>query len=290
MVTSVSYTEGAMSKTGLADTIGNKSLSVLANVSTSHLVMEPFPHIVVNNPLPPAYYQELSEQFPSIDCLKKVLRQACLEQPQNKSLARSLRHLKRSNKRVNIPSKVALSAANVPLCWKDFLEYHSSNLFLQDLLTIFRPAIAELYPSFPIDEAVARRRGESGDTELTMDAMLALNTPSWRRGEITGPHTDHPRKLFVGLYYLREPKDTAGGNLILYRRKETATEKNLKWPDLKTVEEVFTVDYEPNTLVILLNGPNSVHGVTTRLRSRYPRRFVNFIVENRNPLYKVPAA
>jgi hypothetical protein len=115
--------------------------------------------------------------------------------------------------------------------------------------------------------------------------MLAMNTPSWFKGKITGPHTDNPKKLFIGLFYLKAPGDTAGGDLILYNRNTAVNDRNLKWPNPKTVSEATRIPYSENTFVIFLNSPNAVHGVTPRRGSNYPRRFVNVIAESHQRLF-----
>lgn len=117
--------------------------------------------------------------------------------------------------------------------------------------------------------------------------MIAMNTPSWFGGSITGPHTDHPNKLFVGLFYMKHPDDNSGGDLHIYRRTEPVTKKNLKWPDKTSVELNYKVEYAPNTFLLMLNTAQSVHGVSSRKKSKLPRRFVNIVAERSQPFFKV---
>ena len=261
--------------------------SLLAGQTSAALVMEPYPHIIINNALPRDYYQALEAHYPSIDALKQVVRAAKRAHPQSQTYARTLRHLGRRNRRVNIASTVVTNNSILSPMWQEFINYHSSNAFFHEMVEVFRPAISRSYPEFDPTQAYAAHRGSSETKDITIESMIAMNTPSWFRGKITGPHTDHPKKLFVGLFYMRDPRDTAGGDLILYKRKQLVTAENLKWQRPNTVEAVNTVHYQANTLVVLLNSPQAVHGVTLRKASKYPRRFVNIIAERSKPFFRV---
>jgi hypothetical protein len=46
--------------------------------------------------------------------------------------------------------------------------------------------------------------------------------------------------------------------------------------DPDKVEKVKTIDYEPNTFVMRLNTPHSIHSVSPRGITDWPRRYVNF--------------
>lgn len=254
-------------------------ISVLANVDRSHVVHEPYPHLVIPNALPDAEYRELEANFPSPEQFKRTLKYACRQTDDNKSLKRGLRHLRRSNRRVNLSSRWVVDQPEVAERWRQFIDYHSSPEFYQQLSAIFAEALAHYHPALMEKNLPSARRGQLQSEGISLDALTAINTPARRRGEITGPHTDHPSKLFIGLYYFQIPGDEGGGDLVLYRRREAVNEKNLKWPKPDTVEAVRTVSYAPNTLVILLNSPQSVHGVTLRDKSPFPRRFVNFVAE-----------
>ena len=255
--------------------------TVLEDITPSHVTHHPFPHLVIHNALPQEYYQALAQTFPDMEAIKQALQHACTVDQDTKPLKRSLRHLKRSNRRVNLPSKHVVDNAALAQVWRDFINAHSDQAFVQQLMWVFSEAIAEHFPGLMNADIAVGRRGTEMAADFWVDALTAVNTPFRRKGEITGPHTDHPNKLFIGLYYFKQPQDTAGGNLLLYKRLTPVTEENLKWPKPKTVEPVYKVDYEANSLVILLNTPQAVHGVTPRDKTPFERRFVNFIVESK---------
>ena len=47
----------------------------------------------------------------------------------------------------------------------------------------------------------------------------------------------------------------------------------------EAVEAFKTVRYAPNTLVMWLNTPRALHGVTPRAVTEAPRRYVNFVAD-----------
>jgi hypothetical protein len=131
-----------------------------------------------------------------------------------------------------------------------------------------------------------RRRGvykasENFDADVMMDVQFGVNSPVRSPGTVRGPHVDKPEKLFAGLLYFRDPLDDAeGGDLDLYRARGRRLHFDGR-RDLRDrmVERVETVRYAPNTLVAWVNTARSLHGVTPRVRSTRPRRYVNFIAE-----------
>lgn len=270
-------------------------ISLLSKVSSSDIQLEPYPHIVIKNALPSDYYANLEQSFPGIDQLKSIMQEASAAEPNNKSYKRTLRHLGRRNKRVNIPSSLVVDSPSyspshdhshsLTNTWQRFIDYHSSDQFFKEMLQLFEAAIQQRFPELNTHDATAKRRNSVQDGNFSVDAMVAINTPSWFRGKITGPHTDHPNKLFIGLFYMQHEEDMGGGNLKIYQRKVPVNDKNLKWPPESTVEEISTINYDKNTFVLLLNTPESVHGVTTRYRSKFPRRFVNIIAERDHPFF-----
>jgi len=51
------------------------------------------------------------------------------------------------------------------------------------------------------------------------------------------------------------------------------------------VDLVDTVKYQANTLLVLINSPEAVHGVTVRQKTPRIRRYLNFIAEFREPIF-----
>ena len=98
------------------------------------------------------------------------------------------------------------------------------------------------------------------------------------------------------MYFRRPEDDSTGGDLQFYRYKnprhrfdprapvdpafvESAGIPSLKQVDDRLVEAVEAVPYEPNTLVMWVNTPHSIHGVSPRSITEFPRRYVNLLGE-----------
>ena len=116
-------------------------------------------------------------------------------------------------------------------------------------------------------------------TDVHLDAQISINTPVLQTpNSVREAHLDAPDKLFIGLFYLRtDDDDSTGGDLEIARwRKEP---RGMRGPMAyrKFVEVVETVPYARNTLILFVNSPNSLHGVTVRSRTKAPRLFMNLV-------------
>ena len=253
-----------------------RSLSLLAKVSQADIVLEPFPHVVVRDALDADLADRLREEIPSVATLGKG-------QPTG------------SNIRVSYPCRLWMDDPSVSPTWKRFLNEHLGQAFLDRMMSVFGPALRRLHPRFerrykPLDRLRAglRRIDEFEQADVVLDAQICANTPVLGKATaVRGAHVDTPHKLFVGLYYLRDPADTStGGDLQLYGPRPGS---DLRWVGRFTSPERFhlvrTVPYEHNVLVLFLNSIHSVHLVTARSPTSYPRLLVNLVGEVRDPLW-----
>ena len=108
-------------------------------------------------------------------------------------------------------------------------------------------------------------------------------------------HVDSEHKLFSGLLYLRRPEDdSTGGDLDVLRFRPDLTSAqwrkrfNGMFIDDALVERVCRVPYARNTLVMFVNSPNALHGVTVRQPTPHLRLFMNLVGESRAKLFDVP--
>lgn len=249
--------------------------SVFAAVDRGRIVLTPYPYVVAPNALEPALYAELEAAFPSFE---KVVDGRPLE-----------------NNQVYLRNAVeVIDDPEIPAIWREFFSYHVSDAFFREMLDFWREPIAREYPDLeqrfgkPLAQVTTglRRRGvykseENFEADVMMDVQFGVNSPVTAPSTVRGPHVDKPEKLFAALLYFRDPLDDAeGGDLDLYRigkrRWHFDGRRDLR-DDM--VERFETVRYAPNTLVAWLNTQRSLHGVTPRLRSTRPRRYVNFIAE-----------
>jgi hypothetical protein len=251
--------------------------SLLAKVSQADIVLEPFPHVVVRNALDPELADRLRTEIPPV---------ATLGQGQAMG----------SNVRVSYPCRMWLDDPSVSSTWKHFLNEHLGQTFLDRMMSLFGPALRRLHPKFEkryarLDRLRAglRRIDAFEEADVVLDAQICANTPVLGKATtVRGAHVDTPHKLFVGLYYLRDPADTStGGDLQLYGPRPGS---DLRWMGRFTAPERFhlcaTVPYEHNVLVLFLNSIDSVHLVTARSPTTYPRLLVNLVGEVRDPLWQ----
>ena len=99
-----------------------------------------------------------------------------------------------------------------------------------------------------------------------------------------GPHIDSPYKLYAALFYLRDPKDNLqGGDIILYKSKRNAQFNNkTNVINQNDLEKKKLFKYGKNNLVMHLNTPSTIHGVSERANGNYRRNLVNIISESYN--------
>jgi hypothetical protein len=249
--------------------------SVLTAAGRPQVVSDPFPHVVIENAFDDAVCMELLEQFPPLEVVA-----------QGADLG--------SNTRFSLPAHLALESDAVSELWTDVVRTHVSPQFLADLIDAFGDEITRCYPAFGNDfgELDALRAGlrqvDSFDNaDVLLDAQISMNSPvTGRPSSVRSSHLDDPNKLFAGLFYLRHPDDdSTGGDLEISRYR--SGRRGFRGPLVYNhfVETVGTVRYERGTLVLFLNTPDSLHGVTARSRTDVPRYFMNIVAEVKKPLF-----
>jgi hypothetical protein len=238
--------------------------TVLDAATKADVKSDPFPHVIIRNALPDDYYSALSQAFPKLTDL-----------PPSKT--------KGNNKRVDLLSSwgPATLGNNAPDIWKQFIADHCSDDFRLQVFNLFPLATdgsgmirTEIFGSDLLYRLEVD--GPIKASEITGRATLAANTPVETATSVRGPHVDAHRKAYVGLYYLRhEDDDSEGGDLSLHRVKPG--HRIEPWADkvsFDDVDEIGVVKYAPNTLVMMLNTSNALHGVTVRKPTPHMRRLV----------------
>ncbi len=251
--------------------------SILARLDPSQIVYQPFPYLHATECLEPAYYQELSSAYPTVE---KVL------------CGRPLKN----NYAYLMQTRVVLEDPEIPEIWRDFFAYHTSREFFDEFLDFWQDAIKTEYPDIearfgkPLSQlsTAIRYPGKKGTPEnrnadVMLDCQFGINSPVTSRSVVRGPHIDDIHKLFNGLLYCRRPDDQSeGGDFVIYRPKSKSghfyQDRQRDIAD-RYVEPVATVPYRANTLVMMLNTSRSIHGVSPRAMTNHPRQYVNFHAE-----------
>lgn len=250
--------------------------SVLERLDPSHIVLDPQPYLYSTEALDPDYYGELAAAYPS---LETVAGSGPLEN--NRAYLRQAREV--------IDNPV------IPAIWRDFFAYHTSEDFFREMIAFWRAALDRVYPNLdtllgtPVDQATIglRSRGkekalENKSADVMMDCQFGVNSPVKEKTAVRGPHVDDTHKLYAGLLYFRLPEDSVeGGDLVLYRAKEGSRYFQDGRRDIpeRYVEPFRVVPYRANTLVMYLNTPRSIHGVSPRAVTPLYRRYINLQCE-----------
>lgn len=248
--------------------------SLLDRVRAADVRLDPFPHIAVTEALDPDLVARLQAEFPPLDVVAG-----------DQSAA--------NNRRMGMPARDVLDNPAVSDLWRQFIGRHVSQDFLDDLVRVFADGVRLAHPDLeerlgPLEELRAGVRGLDDDADVALDAQISVNTPVRTPTSVRGAHLDDPDKLFAGLFYLRrDDDDSSGGDLQLHRYRRGR--RGFRGPEIYDtfVEPVHTVRYASNTLVLFVNSPLSLHGVTVRSVTDVPRRFVNLIAKVREPLFDV---
>jgi len=249
--------------------------TLLAKVKASDIIPEPFPHLVIKDPLDKVLCERLITEMPSLDVLTEKEKYI-------------------SNQRFSYSAVKGIDNARISPLWRKWVALHTSQLFLDQIVALFGEQILANYPQFesevgPLNalRAGIRKKNNFQQSEVLLDAQICVNTPvvgkptSVRRG-----HVDLPDKLFAGLYYLRpDTDDSRGGDFEIYRFKDQDYQFKGQFIDDSYIETVKIIPYEKNVFVFFLNTDHSLHGVTVRSVTKHPRFFLNLVGEVRKPLF-----
>ena len=210
--------------------------SVLQNFKKKDLYTDPFPYILIRNALPEALYKRLQKETPK-DYIMDI---------------------NENNKRGNIYLKDIEKNEKYKL-WSEFLKYHCSKDFFDEVIKIFEKSINDLYPNkldiinklenvsfgpgrkiyssahedrklirnlrlsnVPIKEIYTTFTPDSDQSNniLSTEANYAYHTNVIEKSVQRGIHLDNEFRLWTGLFYLRDEKDNSkGGDLYLHKWK-----------------------------------------------------------------------
>jgi hypothetical protein len=256
--------------------------SILARLDPSQIVYNPMPYVCTTEALDRDYYAELAATFPSLD---KVAGPG--PYPNNRAYLMQARE--------------ALDDPQIPQIWQDFIAFHTSRAFFEQVLDFWRTALEREYPDLeerfgkPVRELTTERRypgkrntPANRNADVMMETQFGMNSPCTGPTSVRGPHVDDTHKLYAGLLYFRHPDDnTEGSDLTLYRYKTKRYYQDGRQnvPE-RFVEPFRVIPYRPNTLVMFINTPRSVHGVSQRSITSVPRRYVNIQAECYNLVSK----
>ena len=269
--------------------LGNR-LSILSNASSMDLVHEPYPHLVIENALDPALFDELEATFPD-DAL------VVNERPV-------------ADTWFDYPACKVLNNHGISPLWQDFFRYHTSTAFFRELTSLAGPALLQLNPD--LEARVGRRLDQfnvgmrpggkenalAPGADVSMECQFYVNYTRQPR-TVRGPHVDRASELFAALLYFRQSNDdSSGADLHICEADHALYDdggKSIRIAalpaevDPSAVKTVRTARYKANTLVLFLNSARSIHAVSPRSPTALTRRHVNFCCDVNFDLFQIHA-
>ncbi|MBV9496290.1 MAG: hypothetical protein JOZ54_18720 [Acidobacteria bacterium] len=243
--------------------------TILHTIDRAQIAPDPFPHVIADG-VAETY------PFPSADLIVDG-------------------RLLENNSVYRLPAARILGNPEVSREWQNFAQVHTSQAFFAEVVTLFGDTIRALHPELEtrlgcrLEDARTSIRGYEPMADIALDCQLCWGSPVTTASSSNACHVDRPVALFAGLLYCRLPEDDAeGGDLELYRFRGTERRyDDGRFVDASLVEPVKRIPYAANRLVFFLHSPHSLHGVTVRQPTQWPRLHVNFLAETRFPIFEL---
>ena len=241
--------------------------SVFDRLDESCIRLDPFPHAVVENALPEHLCAHLIASRPDTGTTSNA-----------------------EGRRIPIPAWMLTSLEFYDPAWAAMADRHTQ----PDVLRKVRNAFADHWHGHlidpPEDDAVYGVLGkDSHDThQVLCDARLEIISPN--PSKIVShrqQHLDTGNRLFSALFYLRAPEDdSVGGGLSLFRYRGARPDQlHVQEFEADLVEEVVTVPYAANTLVVFPNSPDAIHGSEVRQPTTHDRAYMFITAEVKDDLF-----
>lgn len=247
--------------------------SVLQNKNNIKFNHDPYPYFVIDDALPNDLYNSLNDSFPEYEEIIKS----------NQGL-----NTYEENTAYRLNAFESLQKDNISEEWKKFIQYHTSSEFTNELFDIFKESIMQIYKvdkdKLPNSKNIGVRF--SGNHYFNTDCQFVINTPTSGETEVIGPHLDNPKEFYAGLFYMKNLDDTStGGNLTTHKFIDKPSFYGKSRVRDEKVNLIDEIEYRKNRLVVFLNSPLSIHGVTKRSKTNSYRKYMNIIGEFNRELF-----
>lgn len=247
--------------------------SVLQNKQNIQLRTKPYPYFIIDDAIPINLYDKLNDNFPNFE---KIIQNDI----------NNNKYVENTAYRYN--AFQSLSDSSISEDWKNFIKYHTSSKFTDELFNIFADSIQDIYKvgkdKLPNQSNTGVRFRDK--SFFCTDCQFVINTPTSGETSVIEPHLDNPKEFYAALFYMRESDDdSTGGSLTTHSFKGEPSfygKSRVKEDKVNLVEEI---NYKQNRLVVFLNSPLSIHGVTKRSETNSYRKYINIIGEFNNELF-----
>tara|TARA_Y200000002_G_scaffold352868_1_gene331898 strand:+ start:469 stop:1230 length:762 start_codon:yes stop_codon:yes gene_type:complete len=237
--------------------------SVLQNKKNIKFKFDKFPYIIIDNALPNKLYEELNANF-----------------PKNEKIIGENTYKENFAYRYNAFS--SLKDNEISNEWKEFIKFHTSYEFVEEFYNIFRDSIKKIYK---VEKERLFNRDSTGirfekQNHFNLDCQFVINTPTSGDTSVIEPHLDNPVEFYAALLYMKDnDDDSKGGNLTTYSFKDKPSFYGKSRVRKNKVNLIEEIEYKQNRLVMFLNSPYSIHGVTKRSKTNFYRKYINIIGE-----------
>tara|TARA_X000000950_G_scaffold243081_1_gene297898 strand:- start:794 stop:1555 length:762 start_codon:yes stop_codon:yes gene_type:complete len=237
--------------------------SVLQNKSKMTFNFDTFPYLIIDDALPINLYDKLKSKFPSNN---KIIGQ----------------NEYKENYAYRYNASMSLNDPEISIEWKEFIKYHTSFNFINDFYDVFGESIKKIYK---VEKEKLFNENSIGvrfqkQSHFNLDCQFVINTPTSGETSVIEPHLDNPIEFYAALLYMKDDDDESeGGNLTTYAFKDKPSfygKSRVREDKINLLEEI---EYKKNRLVMFLNSPYSLHGVTKRSKTNSYRKYINIIGE-----------
>jgi len=244
------------------------------------LCKDPYPHIVIENALDSEVADELRATFPPSDVVHS-----------DESL---------NNSRWSFGANEVASNSDISDVWRAVTAYHTSAEFWAEVRSAFGSCLDDCIlksrnrASLGVDPRVGVRGASSFDScDVLLEAHISGNTPVTALTSVRGTHLDEGNKIISGLFYLRpDDDDSTGGDFLVQGWKKWIPKpmySKLYFEGMNdVVEDVKTVPYRHNTLVLFVDSIDALHAVSPRAPTRFTRQFMSLAAVLPEHEYRVP--
>ena len=249
--------------------------NLLQKAKKTNIVLNPYPHIIIEDALPEDVYEQLSDEFPETADI-------CFHH--SGGIQPILQ-----NKMYQMNGIKSIDNPKVSTLWQDFVRFHVSKEFYDHFIKIFGDTIKQIHPWLEKktkkkleDFKSGLRKRDKGD--ILLDAQIRINSPVLTKSSVKGIHLDAKTQLFGGMLYMRDDSDKSSGGQLRMHKHRGQYYGQLEQPKINLISKRFetlaTVPYKKNLFVLFLCNQYAFHSVADRDETEYPRRLVNIIGEN----------
>ena len=237
--------------------------NVLQNKSKMQYKFDSFPYIIIDDALPTDLYNKLQNDFPNF---KKIIG--------NNEFKENFAYRYNANN--------SLKDLEISNEWRDFIKFHTSFDFLNEFFSVFGEAIKKIYK---VEKDKLFNQNNVGvrfekKNHFNLDCQFVINTPTSGETTVIEPHLDNPVEFYAGLLYMKDnDDDSTGGNLTTYSFKDRPSFYGKSRVREEMVNLIEEIEYKQNRLVMFLNSPYSLHGVSKRSKTNHYRKYINIIGE-----------